>query len=233
MTNNNFSAKVLAQSITPLSITLLLIAGDHTVANKDHALDPKIIKAAMEVFLLHGFQAASIHDIAKRAEVTTGAIYTRYKSKDALFCSLVSNVLLVMNESSEGLLSLYEHAAETKNLEDVFSTIRLEEKYFIDMIFDYYDECTLLFCHSQGSSIEQMLKDMKTKKIQGTCAFMEHIAGKAINNNVVELIMNEGFSIYKHILQKGSTKKETIKLVESVNSFYEAGWVKFFEEIAN
>ena len=60
------------------------------MAVKDHSLDDKIIRAAEAEFLEHGFVAASMHKIAERAGVTTGALYTRYKNKDALFGSPVS-----------------------------------------------------------------------------------------------------------------------------------------------
>ena len=59
------------------------------MAVKDHSLDQKIIDSAMQEFLAFGYQKSSINRIAKNAGVTTGAIYTRYKNKDALFFSLI------------------------------------------------------------------------------------------------------------------------------------------------
>ena len=50
------------------------------MANKDHSLDDGIIQAAYAEFLAYGFQKASLHKIAEKAGVTTGAIYTRYKN---------------------------------------------------------------------------------------------------------------------------------------------------------
>ena len=44
------------------------------MAVKDHSLDDKIIHAAEDEFLEHGFVAASMHKIADRAGVTTGAV---------------------------------------------------------------------------------------------------------------------------------------------------------------
>ena len=51
------------------------------MATRDHFLDDGIIQAAYSEFLAYGFQKASLHKIAEKAGVTTGAIYTRYKSK--------------------------------------------------------------------------------------------------------------------------------------------------------
>lgn len=55
------------------------------MANRDHSLDDGIIQAAYSEFLAYGFQKASLHKIAEKAGVTTGAIYTRYKNKDAYY----------------------------------------------------------------------------------------------------------------------------------------------------
>ena len=66
------------------------------MANKDHSLDDGIIQAAYSEFLAYGFQKASLHKIAEKAGVTTGAIYTRYKNKDALFASLLQGIPLII-----------------------------------------------------------------------------------------------------------------------------------------
>lgn len=63
------------------------------MANKDHSLDDKIIKAAYSEFLAYSFCKASLHKISEKAGVTTGAIYTRYKNKDALFVALLQDFL--------------------------------------------------------------------------------------------------------------------------------------------
>ncbi len=49
----------------------------------------KILITAEQEFLLHGFEKASMRVIAKNSGVTTGALYTRFASKDELFSTLV------------------------------------------------------------------------------------------------------------------------------------------------
>ena len=66
------------------------------MALKDYSIDNRIIAAARKEFYEYGFTQASLRKIASRAEVTTGALYTRYKNKDELFEYLVSEVLIVM-----------------------------------------------------------------------------------------------------------------------------------------
>ena len=80
------------------------------MAVKDHSLDDKIIHAAEDEFLEHGFVAASMHKIADRAGVTTGALYTRYKNKDALFGSLLREFFSVIQAWSESAAASAEGA---------------------------------------------------------------------------------------------------------------------------
>ena len=79
------------------------------MALKDHSLDEKIVKAAVDEFMEFGFQKASIRKIADRAGVTAGAVYTRDNSKDALFCSLVDNFLSAVKNQSEPLCKIFSY----------------------------------------------------------------------------------------------------------------------------
>ena len=110
------------------------------MALKDHSLDDKIIKAAFDEFMEFGFQKASIRKIADRAGVTPGAVYTRYDSKDDLFCSLVSNFLSAVKTQSEPIGKMYYDLLESKNVDDLLDAIRKEEKIYLDILFQYYDE---------------------------------------------------------------------------------------------
>ena len=87
------------------------------MAKKNHGLDKPIIEAAKIEFLQNGFQATSISSIAKRAGVTTGAIYTRYKGKNELFYSLIEEFLIALNEEREENENSYMEYCIDKNFE--------------------------------------------------------------------------------------------------------------------
>ena len=80
------------------------------MAVKDHTLDEKIVKAAKEEFLQHGFSKASLRQIAKNAGLSTGALYTRYENKDELFASLVKDMFSEIGVKSEEVGRLYMEA---------------------------------------------------------------------------------------------------------------------------
>ena len=52
----------------------------------------RLLECARSEFLDKGFQAASIREIAKKAETSARAVYTRFPYKEGLFDALVSPV---------------------------------------------------------------------------------------------------------------------------------------------
>lgn len=55
----------------------------------DSAKARQILDGARSIFLAHGFDAASMNDIARQAGVSKGTIYSHFPSKDALFAALI------------------------------------------------------------------------------------------------------------------------------------------------
>ena len=201
------------------------------MAVKDHSLDEKITKAAMEEFKENDFLKASLNKIAEKAGLTTGAVYTRYKNKDELFCSLVYPLIEEMQQRLSPLEKAYSDVRDSKNIEDILKVIRLERRIYVDILFTHYDECSLLFCRSAGSSVERQLIEWTKYKAVSTADFIRQRAKKEIDTDLIELIMNEQFQFYRQVLQKGFDKEKTIKLMDSIEEFHESGWKGIFEQI--
>ena len=180
-------------TITPLLIMVLLNAG-RSMTNKDHSLDSRIIQAAYSEFLAYGFQKASLHKIAEKAGVTTGAIYTRYKNKDALFLSLLQNFF------------------------------EAEEQIYFQLLTEHYDDCTLFFCRSDGSSVETMLDELMDRKTEQTVEFFSHIYGKEPNADAIRLLMGSQFWYFRRLLSRQLEKDRMFACLRSVLDFTNAGW---------
>ena len=71
------------------------------MAKPDESIDPRILKSAKEEFLKNGFEKASLKTICTNANVTTGALYKRYKGKEELFGAIVQPTLDDLNEILE------------------------------------------------------------------------------------------------------------------------------------
>jgi AcrR family transcriptional regulator len=76
-----------------------------TRQERSERIRSELVEAAYEVFTTRGFHGASLEDISLAAGVTTGAVYSRFGGKDALF-------LAVLDEHIERRLRAYLKAAE-------------------------------------------------------------------------------------------------------------------------
>ena len=199
------------------------------MAVKDHSLDEKIIAAATSEFMEYGFQKASLHKIAGKAGLTTGALYTRYKGKDDLFCSLLQELLDDLYVEGEKIADLYLAVMEdpTKLLE----VIRKEEGIYLDVLFRHYDACRLLFCKSHGSSIESRLQTLMDQKATQTVAYLKRISKTDEDLDGIELLMASQFQLYRQILERGLSREKAISCLQCVERFQEAGWRDLFQRI--
>lgn len=201
------------------------------MALKDHSLDDKIVKAAFDEFIEFGFQKASIRKISDRAGVTPGAIYTRYKSKDDLFSSLIENFLTAVKAQYEPVGEMYYSIQQSKDVDALLEAIRKEEKISLDLLFRYYDECILFYCRSEGSSIYEIIQKMMENKTAVTVSYLKEMSQADIDWDGIRMIIGEQFHYYQQILEKGYSKEKAISCMKTVESFLEAGWKDLFEKI--
>lgn len=90
---------------------------------KDSATYHKLITAAADCFAEKGFNASSVREIAVRAGISQGAMYTYFKSKDELISAIVleeqKSALNAQNESFSGSYMERIHALVSSCISDV------------------------------------------------------------------------------------------------------------------
>ncbi len=194
------------------------------MAKRDHSLDDGIVCAAREEFLSHGFQNASLHKIAEKAGVTTGAIYTRYKNKDALFVSLLQDFLEELHTIFTPTAAEYEKAGQIGTTEALLAAIDFEERIYVQLLTAHYDACTLFFSRSDGSSVETMLTALMRQKTEQTVAFFDSVYGKAPNANAIRLLMGSQFWYFRQLLDEHLAQEEMLTCLYTLLDFINAGW---------
>ena len=203
---------------------LLFFEEAESIANRDHSLDDGIVRAAYEEFLSCGFQRASLHKIAEKAGVTTGAIYTRYKSKDALFTSLLEEFTGKLGEIFAPAVLEYEKAGRSGTAEALLEAIDFEERIYIKLLTEYYDECTLFFSRSDGSSVQKMLEELMTNKTGQTVDFFCRVYGKAPNSDSIRLLMGSQFWYFRQLLDAHLDEERMFACLHTMIDFFNAGW---------
>ena len=194
------------------------------MANRDHSLDDGIIRAAYAEFLAYGFQKASLHKIAEKAGVTTGAIYTRYKNKDALFVSLLQGFFETMEVLFAPVAEEYEKAKRSAQPEDILCAINAEEQIYFQLLAGHCDDCTLFFCRSDGSSVETMLNKLMDQKTEQTVEFFFQAYGKEPNADAIRLLMGSQFWHFRQLLDKHLEEDKMFACLQSILNFTNAGW---------
>ena len=194
------------------------------MANRDHSLDDVIIRAAYSEFLSYGFQKASLHKIAEKAGVTTGAIYTRYKNKDALFASLLQDFFETMKALFTPIAEEYEKAKHSAQPEDILRAINSEERIYFQLLTGHHDDCTLFFCRSDGSSVEAMLHELMDQTAEQTVEVFSHIYGKEPHADAIRLLMGSQFWYFRQLLDQHMEKGRMLTCLQAVLDFTNAGW---------
>ena len=206
-------------------ITVLSISEEaNIIANRDHSLDDGIVQAAYEEFLSHGFQKASLHKIAEKANVTTGAIYTRYKNKDALFVSLLQSFMQKLNDYFAPAAAEYAKAEQCGTTEALLQAIDFEERIYMSLLTECYDECTLFFSRSDGSSVESMLSELMQRKTEQTVEFFCRVYGTAPNAEAIRLLMGAQFWNFRQLLNEHLEEDQMIACLHTLLDFFNAGW---------
>ena len=194
------------------------------MASKDHSLDSGIAQAAYKELLTCGFQKALLHKIAENAGVTTGAIYTRYQNKDALFVSLLQGFFKTMEELFSPAEQEYERARKSARAEDIIRAINVEEGIYFRLLTEHYDDCTLFFSRSDGSSVERMLKELMERKTKQTIDFFTEVYGKAPNEDAIRLLMGSQFWYFRQLLDEHLEENQMFACLRSILDFFNAGW---------
>lgn len=192
------------------------------MANKNHELDSIIVKSAIHEFTKYGYQKASLRKIASNANVTIGAIYTRYANKDILFCSLV----LPLIGKIERTYQIIKKEYQTVTMDNFKQAIKKEYDLILNLLFDEYTSSYLLLCKSQGSSLENFFDEIIERKIQETLEFFHHNQLKEMNPHVVEYLITSQFQLYFQIFKEGYALEDAKAMIHDAMKYHEGGWEK-------
>ena len=203
------------------------------MANRNHDLDSPIISAAFAEFLDKGYRSASLRKIASDAGVTIGAIYTRYKTKDILFCSLVQPLVDKISAAFSTLKEAYFGGEGLSNMDCFSKTMELESSVILELLFDEYQMAELLLCRSEGSSLEHFFDIIVEKKIEETLQFFRSCGTAHPGPEVLKLLINAQFHMYFQIIQEGYPLEEARKMMDALVVYNTGGWLSLLGQTQN
>ena len=117
----------------------------------------RLIDAAKKEFLANGFEGASIRTIARDAETSPRAVYTRFENKEELFAAVIEPVYSDFMKMFYSDKEKYWQMARDRD----FNTLPEEiYKRYLDYAYSHRDAFYLILKCSKGTRFENFTKNL-------------------------------------------------------------------------
>lgn len=150
--------------------------------NTHHKLLPCIKKE----FLEHGYEKASLQNIARCAGITAAGLYRHFQSKEAMFTAMVepttSDFLKICNVSME---ETYSRLSDNDFLQN-FNEFRTEKnRETINYMYDNYDVFRLLLACSKGTPYESFQEKLVEIEMKGVIDLFHVLDKRGLSHKIV------------------------------------------------
>ncbi len=169
-----------------------------------------ILDAAEKIFFLKGFNAATMDDVAEKAELSKGTLYLYFKSKEELYYGLTERALNQLLEMFKSAVKKEKTGlAKTRAIGEAYYQYSQQYSEYFNTIV-YYEtaqmgnsaqDATLIKCHELGQKVMEVLEDaILTGQHDGSIR-SDLDANKTAyllqgqSNGVIQLIAREGVHI--------------------------------------
>ncbi|MCP1103204.1 AcrR family transcriptional regulator [Aequitasia blattaphilus] len=189
-----------------------------------------ILEAGQKEFLKYGFEKATLRRIAAAAQVTTGAIYTYFPDKAALFEALVSGTTEKLKEQ---IMASVNEMDETlrKDITPWRKWLDINPDILVDYLYEHFDAFRLLCCSASGTSYENYIDSLIEIETESTIRFTHYlrqqkILKRDIDEEAIHIITSTYYAgIFEPIIHE-MPKEQALGCVRVLEEFYTAGWQK-------
>lgn len=186
----------------------------------------RLLECAKAEFLEKGFQNASIREIAKIANTSPRAVYTRFPNKEGLFDAIVDPVMDefigLYRDYGHTYWKEYENAVETPAFSSDPTAIYSN---MMDYIYDHADEFWLALRCLNGTRYMTMVETLTDMN----CAHLQKFIGiqngtnKEIILKVLHLLTHSFYSGLFEPLLHGMSREEAQFYVRKLCDFFVSG----------
>lgn len=152
----------------------------------------RIIKYAIEEFFQKDYRTANMRDIAQKAKIPTGLIYSYFKNKETLFDAIVRPTY-----QSIKMLLAAEEPADNHSVKNFFNE---ETDFLLTLLKDQIKQFIILVDKSSGTKYENAAEDIinftqihiqkhMSIKLKGTNTQMDDVFFHILANSFIESII--------------------------------------------
>lgn len=182
---------------------------------KDRAVREKLLLAARGEFLSLGYQKASLRNIANQANVTTGAIYFFFGSKEGLFHAVV-------DETANLLRQMLIRGAENEYTGK--SSGEENDRAFILALHQHPEEALILLEKTEGSPMAGFRAEMTGLLCDGFMRFFLRAGGKEADAALVQLLVEQRVQAILSLIAHRFDLEKTLTYAVLIGAYGDAGF---------
>ena len=195
------------------------------MSNPDKSIDPRILAAARDQFLSKPYEQVSLREICKKAGVTTGAFYNRYKNKEELFDALVAPTLQKVAEFSDATESFsYDHL-DKQDMRRIWELTPETQRHIVEMLYDDYEGFRLLLCHAEGTKYVYFIHDFVSNVTARSYRFAQEAYQRGISSFLIDeeelhMLLTAYWSTMFEPIIHGLPKEKALRHSEAVAKLF-------------
>ena len=189
-----------------------------------------LLEAGKKEFLAHGFQGASLRDIAASLGVTTGPVYRYYTDKAELFSALVEKPARELEERYRAAQKEFADQPLQDQLTEL-PEVSDENSWIMEFIYDNFDAFKLIVCCSAGTGYEHYLDTLVEIEANSGRALLERMeeAGQQIHqidDALIHIVSSALFNGIFETVRHDMPRDKAFVYLNDLKEFYSAGWFK-------
>lgn len=193
-----------------------------------------IQEEAISEFSLFGYQGASLRQIMKNANLTTGAFYKYFKSKEDLFNKLVGRHAEYLYQIFDQAIASFQNQTAIEQTENMVETSNFHMQNIIDYVYKNYQEFKILLYGAEGSLYSDFIHQLVVRESQSTIDYIKFMKKNGLQINevdedVIHMISSGFISGIFEIVAHDIKKEQAIKHIEILENFYRAGYEAIFD----
>ena len=189
----------------------------------------KLLACAKKHFLEFGFERASIREICKDANVTTGAFYNHFADKEALFGSLVESVVQTIQKIYSESIDKHFDLVKTDELKNLWRLSESTIIQIIEYIYENFDVFRLLLMYSSGTKYAGFLDDLVRADVQETIKLIAELKARGVPVNDLDedewhMLVHSYYASIAEIVMHNYPKPAALKYAHTLSVFFSSGW---------
>ncbi|WP_283171078.1 TetR/AcrR family transcriptional regulator [Curtanaerobium respiraculi] len=197
----------------------------------------RILDAARGEFAEKGFEKASLRVIAQKADLTTGAIYGYFSTKQDLFNAIVApaaNELLSLFESAQR--KFYEQPFERQGMEDMLGFTLEVNKRIVSVLYDNRDAFLLVLEKAGGTPWADYVERFVEIEAESTTRYVDvrNEGGddkiSAISDTLARTLARSYFACLFEVFRLEPAEADAFANMQALVRFYHRGYEALFED---